>query len=126
MIGRNKISGRYTVTGTMIFVVVALFSISLAGTAAAAGNAASIKGEIVAVDTYDGTITVRPLGAAGLVSPLTFAIDRGTSVTSCAMNRAVEDLMAGERVTIRYHETDGRLHAEAVDIPPVILACYDE
>jgi len=135
MFNRDTINGKgraetgNAVTGILVLVFAMFFAISLASSAIASENASSLKGEVVAVDTYDNTLTVRPIEAArssamGTDPELTFTIDKMTSVTGCTQNKTLEDITAGEQVTVTYHEEGGRLFADAVDIPPVILACY--
>ncbi len=114
-------------TAAVVFVVAlaTLLAISLAGSALAAENASSLKGEVVAIDTYDNTLTVRPIESAGGAAPeLTFMIDKKTEVTGCSQSKTREDIAVGEHVSVKYHEEGGILFADAVDIPAVVLACY--
>ncbi len=118
-----------SLAGIVVLVLVMLVAVLHASATIASQSAASLKGEVVAVNTYDRTLTVKPLEAqesASSADLLVFDLDKGTSVTSCAMNKTIQDIMIGEKVTVAYHEADGRLYADAIDIPTVILACYDE
>ncbi len=50
-----------------------------------------------------------------------------TKVMICYQNRSFEDIKVGEKVTVTYHEKDGKLFAVAIDIPtPFVaqVACY--
>jgi cold shock CspA family protein len=44
----------------------------------------------------------------------------------CNRNKGFENLAAGQKVTVRYHEREGRLFADAIDIAPILLACYNQ
>ena len=100
--------------------VAALF-VMMPMTPGVAGDTMSIKGSVASVDSYDGIFSV--LGSEGKI---TLSVDKSTSFTSCARNRGFENLAAGQKVTVKYHEREGRLVADAVDIAPILLACYNQ
>jgi hypothetical protein len=91
---------------------------------------ATLKGEVIAVDHYAKTLTVKSKepslsSALGTMDGFTFTTNEMTSVTSCAQNKSFEDIGVGENVAVTYHEKDGKLFADAVDVGiPLIIACY--
>jgi hypothetical protein len=112
-------------------VVAALFAMSFAHSALAAENMATFNGEVIAVDSYDKTFTVKPLESIESESmessaPLTFNWDKMTSVIMCDQNSSIEGIRVGGRVTVTYHEEGGSLIADAINIAPLYLACYDQ
>jgi len=118
-----------SVTTILIAVVALLFVMSFANQAAARGKMDSLKGEVVAVDGYNKTLTVKSIESsqsspAGMEGEFVFDADRNTNVIWCSQNKTFEDIRAGDKVTVTYHERGGRLVADAIDIPPVVLACY--
>jgi hypothetical protein len=90
-------------------------------TGGAAGDIKSIKGSVASVDSYDRIFSVLGTG-----DKITLSVDKSTTFTSCARNRGFENLAAGQKVTVKYHEREGRLVADAVDIAPILLACYNQ
>ena len=120
-------------TSMLVMVVAALFVMSFATQVNAQGSKANIKGEVIAVDDYARTVTVKSLemlssSGIGMNENITFSADKGTNVTSCTQNRIFNDINVGAKVAITYHELDGKLVADVIDIAPVVLAyaCYDE
>jgi len=111
----------------------AFFVMGFAYQVNAQGTKANLKGEVVAVDDYAKTVTVKsmemvPSSGIGMNDNITFTADKGTNITSCTQNRIFNDINTGAKVTVTYHELDGKLVADVIDIAPVVLAyaCYDE
>ncbi len=135
MFGRKTINRKMAnlLTGVFVTIVAALFVMSFATQVNAQGSKANIKGEVIAVDNYARTVTVKsleilPSPGFGMNDNITFATDKGTNVTSCTQNRIFNDINVGAKVAVTYHELDGKLVADVIDIAPVVLAyaCYDE
>lgn len=139
MFGKETINEKRPVKAaniaTSILAVIAavLFVMSLANPAIAEEKMSTLNGEVVAVDSYANTLTVRssepiPSFAPGMTGGYTFTADKMTRVTSCAQNKALGDIGVGEKVTVTYHERDGKLFADAVELRmPIIIACvYSE
>ncbi len=127
--------GKETIGEKSLFVlavlVAALFVVSFATAAFADENIATLNGRIVAVDSYTKTLTVKSAGDSGpsdmMVKGLfTFSTNDATNITSCEMNRSFDFLGIGERVSVKYHKMGETLVADAVDVAPLALACYDE
>jgi len=124
--------GRETIKAKRILVMVfaALFVLSFAYPALAGDNMLTFKGEIVAVDNYAKTLTVTSLGrnsSAGMdtKSAYTFKMDKMTNVVGCNENKSLTDIMTGEKVTVTYHEKEGSLIADTIEIGiPIVVACY--
>ncbi len=115
----------------LVTAVAVLFVLSFTHYAVAAEGMAILKGEVIAVDSYGRTLTVRPIEAVESFSMwtgggYTFTFDQMTNVIRCYQNKALEDIEVGERVTVTYHEEGGSLFADAIDIAPLFLACYDQ
>ena len=127
---RKSVKTMSLVISIFAFAVAALFVMSFAGPAVAAEKIATIKGEVIAVDHYAKTLTVKSKepslsSAFGTMGGFTFTTDQMTNVTSCTQNKTFEDIGVGEKVTVTYHEKDGKLFADAVDVGvPLIIACY--
>ncbi len=120
-------------TGMLVMVVAALFLMSFAAQVNSQGSKANLKGEVVAVDDFAGTVTVRsmeriPSSGIEIDDKVTFTTDRGTNVTSCTQNMIFRDIGEGAKVTVTYHEAASTLVADVIDIAPVAIAyaCYDE
>ena len=135
MFGRKTINKRMAnlLTGMGMMVITTLFVISFAAQVNAEGGMANLKGEVIAVDDYARTVTVKsmdmvPFQGIWMKDNITFATDKGTNVTSCTQNRVFNDINVGAKVAVTYHETEGKLVADVIDIAPVVLAyaCYDE
>ena len=127
---RKSLKAATLMMGFFIAAVAALFLMSFTTPAASEGMMTSLKGEVVAVDTFAGTITVKPFDTGlsydmNLDGTITFTIDNMTSVMSCGQNKPLEYIGAGEKVTINYHEKEGTLFADAIDVSiPLVVACY--
>ena len=89
---------------------------------ASENNMITLKGQVAAVNSYEKTVTVLSFGEAG---EYTFAVDKVTNVISCDENKTFNDIGAGEAVAVTYHEYEGKLIADAIDIPASDLVCYD-
>jgi hypothetical protein len=135
MFGKKIIDGKMTnvLTGMLVMVVAGLFLISFATQVNSEVSKANIKGEVIAVDDYAGTVTVRsmervPASGIEIDDKVIFTSDKGTNVTSCTQNRIFRDIGEGAKVTVTYHEAANRLVADVIDIAPVAIAyaCYDE
>ena len=120
-------------TGMVVMVVGALFVMSFATQVNAQGSKANLRGEVVAIDDYARTVTVKSMETIfsygnSMKDNITVATDKETNVTSCTQNMIFSDLKVGEKVNITYHEAEGKLVADVIDITPVVLAyaCYDE
>jgi hypothetical protein len=127
---RRSVKAVSLVTSIFVFVVAALFVMAFANPAIAGEKMATFKGEVIAVDHYAKTLTVKSKepslsSALGTMGGFAFATDEMTNVTSCTQNKTFEDIGVGEKVTVTYHEKDGKLFADAVDVGiPLIIACY--
>ena len=112
-----------------ISVAAMLFLVSFANNAIATERMSTLKGEVIAIDTYDNLLIVRPSDASlastlGEAGDVTFSLNNMTDISSCTQSKTAEDLVIGEKVTVRYHQGEGKLFADAVTAEPVILACY--
>ena len=110
-----------SITAAIFVAAVAALFVMMPVTPLAAGDTMSIKGSVASVDSYDRIFSV--LGPEGKI---TFGVDKSTIFTLCARNRGFEQLAAGQKVTVKYHEREGRLVADAVDTAPILLACYNQ
>lgn len=113
---------------TAVFAVTAaaLFMISFAVPAVAAGEKmSSISGQVVAVDPYAGTLTVKSRGQSeSSMGLFTFTTDNMTSITSCAQNKTLRDIGVGQDVSVTYHEKEEKLFADAIEKKLTLsLAC---
>jgi len=113
-------------TGVLAVTIAALFMVSFAAPAVAAGEKMStLSGQVIAVDPYAGTLTVKSSGRnEASMGLFTFATDNMTSIVSCAQNKALRDIGAGQDVTVTYHEEEGKLFADIIEKKLTLaLAC---
>ncbi len=81
----------------------------------------TLKGRVASVDSYDKTFSI--VGSQGKI---TLGVDKSTSFTLCERNSSFGSLAPGQDVTVTYHKYEGSLIADAIDIAPVVLACYNQ
>lgn len=115
-------------TGVLAVTVAVLFLVSFATPAAAAGEKIStLSGQVIAVDPYAGTLTVKSSGRnESSIGLFTFATDKMTSIVSCAQNETLRDIGVGQDVTVTYHEKEGKLFADVVEKKLTLaLACLN-
>jgi hypothetical protein len=112
-------------TGVLALTAAVLLMVSFATPAAAAEKLSTLSGQIIAVDPYAGTLTVKPSGQnESSMGLFTFAADKMTSVTSCAQNEILSDIGIGQDVTVTYHEKEGKLFADVIEKKLTLaLAC---
>jgi hypothetical protein len=113
-------------TGVLAIAVAALFIVSFATPALAAGEKIStISGQVIAVDPYARTLSVKSSGRnESSMGLFTFSTDKMTSIVNCAQNESLRDIGVGQDVTVTYHEKEGKLFADVVEkqLTPA-LAC---
>lgn len=131
-IGNMRRSGlKNLLIGFLVLVAGLSFVISSSSTAVAEERTSVLKGEVIAIDNYSRTFTVKPVqmtkpSMTGKAGEVTFASDRKTNVVWCNMNRSFNDIKIGDRVSVSYHERGGRLYANVVDIQTLVVACYEQ
>jgi hypothetical protein len=113
-------------TGVLAVTISVLFLVAFAAPAVAAGEKIStLSGQVMAVDPYAGTLTVKSIGRnESSMGLFTFATDNMTSIVSCAQNNTLTDIGVGQDVTVTYHEKEGKLFADVVEKKLTLaLAC---
>ena len=110
----------------MLIMVVALFFVAaLAGAALAQGRDYPLnydfKGQVMSVDVLSKKLTAESNDP--LMGASTFNMDDITRVTMCGQLKSVQDIKVGEKVTVKYHEDNGELHADAIDLPAPLVSC---
>lgn len=118
----------------VVVVVVGLVLVmSYAIVANAQEKMSTLKGEVIAVDNYAKTLTVKASETSepymtGKDHVFSFDTNEMTNVKMCTMNKSFRDIGVGEKVTLTYHEKDRKLIADAIDIdvPTLSFACYDQ
>ena len=78
-------------------------------------------GKVTSVDFLSKKLTATSTDP--LLGGSTFAMGDLTKVTMCGQLKTVQDIKAGEKVTITYHETNGKLYADAIELPTPLVAC---
>jgi len=124
----NKRSARPFKLFTVLLAVAvaAIFMVSFATPAIAVGEKIStLSGQVIAVDPYAGTLTVKSSGRnESSMGMFTFATDKMTSVVSCAQNNSLRDIGLGQDVTVTYREKEGKLFADVIEKKLTLaLAC---
>jgi ribosomal protein S1 len=73
----------------------------------------SVIGEVAAVDAKANTVTVK-----GKKGDVTVTTDAKTKVMMGKEKKAVADVKAGDKVTVKYTEVDGKMMAKSIAIKP--------
>jgi hypothetical protein len=120
---------------TLLVALAALFILSLMSAAAAAEKSYSpefsVSGRVVSADFLTRTLSIRwtepPLTSAeGKATDITFTMGGTTRVRMCNEDKRFEDIRIGEKVEVKYHEREGKLFADRIDLPTPLIACYLE
>ena len=120
---------------TLVMTLAALFVLSLVSAAAAEEKQYSpefsLSGQVVSVNFLARTLSIRwtepPLTSpAGKASDIDFTMGGTTKVMMCNQDRTFDDIKIGDRVEVKYHEEEGKLFADRIDIPTPLIACYLE
>ena len=74
-----------------------------------------VTGEVAAVDVQANKLTVK-----GKKGDVTISVDDKTKITAGKEKKALADIKAGNKVTVKYAEADGKNTAKSIDIkvPP--------
>lgn len=95
-----------------VAVVAGLFLLSFTGTAGA--SPFTLEGKIVEADSSSQTVTFSPAGIGG---EMVFNLDRYAAIDLCDRMASLNDLKAGDEVTLQYREeSDGHWIAEVIDL----------
>jgi hypothetical protein len=91
----------------------------------------SISGQVVSVDFLTRTLNIRwtepPLTSAeGKATDITFTMGGTTRVMMCNQDMKLDDIKMGQKVEVKYHEREGKLFADRIDLPTPLIACYLE
>lgn len=70
-----------------------------------------VTGKVTAVDAKANTVTVK-----GRKGDVTVEVTADTKITAGKEAKAIADVMAGEKATIKYVEKDGKNTAKSIDI----------
>ena len=70
-----------------------------------------VTGEVTAVDAKANTVTVK-----GKKGDVTVEVTADTKITAGKEAKAIADVMAGEKVTVKYVEQDGKNTAKSIDV----------
>ena len=111
IIAGKRLKAAHLVTGILVVVVASLFLLSFTTTASA--RPFTLEGKVVEADSSSQTITLNP---AGTNDEMVFNLDKDASITMCDKDASLNDLKAGDVVTLQYHEeSDGHWIAEGID-----------
>jgi ABC-type Mn2+/Zn2+ transport system permease subunit len=114
----------------IVFIV--FFAISIIGISTAQEKPYSFNhsftGEVTAVDFLGKDMTVKAAGTSTSLAVLpgeefTFTLNEKTSVMMCNEPKTLDSIKAGERVTVNYHEEDGKLYASKIALDTPLVAC---
>lgn len=70
-----------------------------------------VTGEVTAVDAKVNTVTVK-----GKKGDVTVEVTADTKITAGKETKALADVMAGEKATVKYVEKDGKNTAKSIDV----------
>lgn len=73
-----------------------------------------VTGEVAAVDVKAKTVTVK-----GKKSDITAVVDDKTKIMMDKEVKTIADLKAGDKVTLKYSDVDGKMIAKSIAIKPV-------
>ena len=99
-----------------------LFTLSFAIVAMAAEETYSLKGPIVSIDTAAKTVTVHSVEGVTTAADnrwkgdVTFATSEMTKISMKKEKKTFDDLKAGQNVSVKFHEKDGKSVAVAIKI----------
>ena len=116
-------------TGLFAVVAAVLFATSFAQSTYHEGKMVPFKGEVTAIDPAAKTFTVQSLESAKsesaitLKGELTFAMDEWTKVKDCGKDISFSDLKVGDRVSVSYHEKEGKSLADSIAIEALGRKC---
>jgi phosphoribosylformylglycinamidine (FGAM) synthase-like amidotransferase family enzyme len=97
--------------------VVGLASLSMAAEKAVSKNASHrMLGEVVSVDAAGHSFTIKETVKGGEAKEVTFNFDEKGKVMVAGKAAKLEDLKAGDSVTVRYTEKDGNKIAQELHV----------
>src|SRR5271169_1105205 len=97
----------------ILTVVVAMFFIVSFAMVATSAEKYSLKGSVVSVDAGAKTVTVKSIEGVKEAADnrwkgdITFATDTMTKISMGKESKTFEDLKAGQKVKVNFHEKDG-------------------
>ena len=100
-------------------IIAILFAVSVCGAALAAAKVKvkQITGDVAAVDAAAKSLTVKGRSAEVVVSA-----DDKTTVKMDKEKKSLSDVKVGDRVTVKYSESDGKNIARNIEIKPAKAA----
>jgi len=116
--GECPMKGGDTMRKAIAIIVALLFVLSVAGLSFAAEKKAPAKvkqvaGEVTAVDAKANTLTVK-----GKKAEVSLTTDEKTTVTIGKEKKTLDDVMVGDKATVKYAEVDGKNVAKSIAVTP--------
>ncbi len=93
----------------LVLAIAAVFVVSYINQAIAKEKMLTMSGQVTSVDNAAKTLTVK-----GKTREATIAWDQMTQVTMGKEKKALDDLRAGDKVKVTYHEKENKLVANSI------------
>jgi len=102
-------------TIAIIFAVLFVFAVTSISFAAEKAKVNTVTGEVKAVDTAASTVTVAKK-VKGKEVETVVTVDDKTKIMMGKENKTLADVMAGDKVTVKYTEVEGKNVAKSIAI----------
>lgn len=106
----------------ILTVVVAMFFVVSLAMVASAAEMYSLKGSVISVDSATNTVTVKSIEGVKEAADnrwkgeVPFATDTMTKISMGKESKIFEDMKAGQKVKVKFHEKDGKPVADKIMI----------
>ncbi len=94
---------------TIAIVVSLIFVLAFTAASFAAAKIHSVTGEVTAVDAAAKTVTLK-----AKKGEVTVSVEDKTSIKEGKEKKTLADLKAGDKVTVKYTEADGKMTAKSI------------
>jgi Cu/Ag efflux protein CusF len=101
---------------TITVVVALIFVLAFTAASFAAAKVHQITGEVTAVDAAAKTVTLKAKKGEVVIS-----VAEKTSIKEGKQKKSLEDVKAGDKVTVKYTEADGKMTAKSIAIKGAMM-----
>jgi Cu/Ag efflux protein CusF len=115
----NRVSERKEVNRMKKIIAIAvalIFVLAFTAASFAAAKVHSVTGEVTAVDAAAKTITLKAKKGEVVIS-----VVEKTSIKEGKEKKSLADVKAGDKVTVKYTEADGKMSAKGVEIKGAMM-----
>jgi Cu/Ag efflux protein CusF len=101
---------------SIAIVVSLIFVLAFTAASFAAAKIHSVTGEVTAVDATAKTVTLKAKKGEVVIS-----VEEKTSIKEGKEKKSLADVKAGDKVTVRYTEADGKMTAKSIAIKGAMM-----